>query len=111
MLTGEHWKSVSFKKVDNSKDKCVNLLDFYANLDRVEGFHQIGTERIGELVCDIWEGEFNKKNGESLYKYKLQVWLSPRIGELGRVKSWTSCDGEEYVQTGVLYLNLTGQLA
>lgn len=92
---GQVHKYIRFEKVGPAKKISF---DWYSNLRQIEGFHKIGQEVIGGERFDIWEGEYNSGIGDTSYRRRLRIWLSPETAQVGRSKAWRKKDKEDWIQ-------------
>lgn len=95
---GQVHKTINFEKLDPAKKVNIISLDWFRNLRQIEGFHKIGQEVIGGERFDIWEGEYNSGIGDSFYRRRHRIWLSPKTAQVGRSKAWRKKDNEDWIQ-------------
>jgi len=96
---GGTWhKTVEFRKVDPNAGREGSGLDYYRQLSRIEGFNKVGSEVIDGEAYDIWQGEFDV-GGDGFTRRRLQAWLSPRTGNVGRTRGFWQEQGQWILTT------------
>ena len=91
MNDGRRWKTIHYRRPNSFKHQLMahemaGLI--YQNLDKVPGFVKIDENEINGTAFDVWQGEYTRQLLEELQHWKIQCWLSPETGKIGRIKTW-----------------------
>ena len=96
---GGPWHNVvDFEKVDPNDKRQAAVLNWQKELRRVEGFEKVGRDVIEGWHYDIWQGEYGLGTGDDARRMRLQTWLSPDTGDVGRTRHLQEQDGQWVIQ-------------
>ena len=92
---GGPWENtVKFERVDPEVMVYGTGLGWYKQLRQIEGFARVGEELINGEHYDIWQGEYDKGAGNDARRHRVQAWLSPKTGNVGRTRNLWQEDGQ-----------------
>ena len=98
-------KSVTYYKLAEAYQQKLIAPDFdfqlkqmFGDPEQIEAYALIGTEQIDGSMYDIWQAEIQPDPDSQIW-LRINMWLSPITGEIGRVVTWQSRDRVDWFRT------------
>ena len=92
-------KSVEYSRLNPFSMKLQSRMaidemikQWFGDPEQLEGFKKIKQEPIGTEAFDVWLGETSIDPGGNM-KMRIQCWIAPKSGEIGKLKYWVHCPG------------------
>jgi hypothetical protein len=107
---GESYKTVRFRRLSNFQAQLQarqtvynSLIAMFGSVNQFPNFRKIAEKEIDGTIFNVWQGEVGGNAPDANVRLKIESWLSPTSGQLGRVQVWLREGDQQWRQFFDIY--------